>query len=92
MSVEAVRVAYYAEVYKQFSSEEDFEHVTYYMHQLSEGRFYFYDNTSIPGAGALKFAIDEQKDFDLCEKIFLRFDRHHTNYKMKEIIEIYKNL
>lgn len=92
MSVESVRVSYYKDAFRKFSSEEDFEHVTYYMHHLPAGNFYYYDNTTVPGAGKLKFAIDEQKDFDLCARIFSRFTKPHVHYKMKEIIDIYKSL
>ncbi|NCT75334.1 MAG: hypothetical protein GXC78_12425 [Chitinophagaceae bacterium] len=92
MSVEVVKMDFYKKVYDLFSCAEDFEHVTYYLHRNPVGRFYFLKNTTVPGAGSLKFAIDEQKDFDLGQQIFSRFKGPHINYGMKAIIEIYNQL
>lgn len=92
MSVEIVKMDFYKKVYGLFASSEDFEHVTYYLHKNPVGHFYFLKNTTVPGAGDLKFAIDEQKDFDLGQQIFSRFTSPHINYGMKAIIEIYNQL
>lgn len=92
MSVEIVKLSFFREMYRKFSSKEDFEHVTYYLHRHDEGNKFYLDNTEYPGAGDLKFAIDEQKDFDLCQKIMARFSASHLDYTMPRILEIYKQI
>lgn len=92
MSVEIVRLGFLAEQYGNYSTKEDFEHVTYYLHQNEPGKHLYFDNLKYPEARGLKFAIDEQKDFDLCSRIFSKFEGPQVNYRMPQILEILKNL
>ncbi len=92
MSVEIVRMGFFRNAYKLFKTNDDFEHVTFYLHRNKIGEYLFWDNTEYPEAGQLKFAIDEQKDFDLCSRIFDRFTRPQVEYMMPQILDIYKKI
>lgn len=92
MSVEIVKTSFYAEAYRRFSRPEDFEHVTIYLHKNGIGNYYFYDNETCPRAVGLKFAIDEEKDFMLCESLFKAMQGSHLAYNMKEIVGLYEEL
>lgn len=93
MSVEIVRTAFYQEVYKDFSTDMDFEHVTWYLHQNPEvGKHFYYHNGICPEAKGVKFAIDEQKDFDLASSIISKMDKNHTHYNLQGIYELYKQV
>jgi|SRR6218665_17396 len=92
MSVEIVNTAFFRKAYKNFRVPEDFEHITYFFHNNKAGRFFYYDNESCPEARGLKFAIDEQKDLDLCRQLMASMKASHLQYKMKEIVQLYKTI
>lgn len=93
MSVEIVRTSFYQKVFKNFKTDMDFEHVTWYFHQNPEvGKHFYFHNGICPEAKGLKFAIDEQKDFDLASRIIAKMDKDHTNYNLQGIYELYKQV
>jgi len=92
MSVEVVNTQFFRQAYSQFSQPEDFEHVTFFLHHHEVGKYFFYDNETCPEAIGLKFAIDEEKDLELGRSIIAAMKDSHLKYKMKEIVQLYKQL
>ncbi|HYW96771.1 MAG TPA: hypothetical protein VE870_14340 [Bacteroidales bacterium] len=90
MSVEIVNVDYYKSIYPKFNDDTHKEHVTLYMYENEKesDNFYYFFNTSVPEAAGIQLAIDNESDFSLVTKIIRRFDRPHTDYGLKEIIQI----
>jgi len=92
MSIEIVKTDYYAEVYKQFSTPEDFEHVTWYLYQNKENNFHYHFNTDCPEFAGVQLAIDTQEDFDTAKAILDKFTAPHQEYGLKDIYNIYKTI
>jgi len=91
MSIEIVKTSYYEKLYKKFSSQDHFEHVTLYLYQLEDQEnHYFYYNQVCPEARGIQLAIDSLSDFRLAENIISTFNEEHINYGLSEIYQIYK--
>ncbi len=92
MSIEIVRTDFYKDKFQQFSSNDDFEHVTLnlYQNESESDKFYHYKNTQCPEAGGIQLAIDDQDDFHLAEQIIHTFAEDHTRYGLNEVFQLYQ--
>ena len=92
MSVEMVRTSHYSEMYKHFSTGDDFEHVTINLYQNDKDKkYYYFYNEKCKEAAGLQFAIDTQEDFDLAEKIIVKLNKKN-NFSIEEVYKTYKEL
>lgn len=93
MSVDILKTSFYKEMYSKFNKDGHFEHVTtYFFENENQFNIKYYFNNICPEAGGIHFAIDEKSDFDLAEKIIRKFEKNHTEYGIKEIYQLYKDL
>ena len=92
MSVEMVKTSHYTEMYKQFSTADDFEHVTINLYQNDKDKkYYYFYNEKCKEAAGLQFAIDTQEDFDLAEKIIIKLNKQN-NFSIEEVYKTYKEI
>lgn len=90
MSIEIVRTKYYEGRYKNFTTPDDFEHVTLNLYQNEEADKYFYVlNDICPDAGGIQLAIDTKEDFSLASKIISNFAGSHLDYGLSEVYHFY---
>lgn len=88
MSVEIVSIEHYAQSLPLFN-EEDKEHVmTYFYRQNNLNHFFVYNKKDY--GETLNFAIDTSEDFYNATQVIRLMERDHTNYKMDDIIELYR--
>ncbi len=91
MSIEIVKTQFYKQMYSQFESEGDFEHVTIYLYHNDEkipNKKYIY-NRSVPEAAGIQLSIDTQEDFDRTIYIYSRL-KNKDIFDLKEIYKLYK--
>lgn len=94
MSIEILRVSFYGALLEFIGREKHFvEHVTLYLYENEDriNHLYFY-NTTIKEAEGIQLALDTPDDFQLINRVFNRFDCEHVNYKLGDIIKIYKEV
>jgi spore coat polysaccharide biosynthesis protein SpsF len=92
MSVEIVRVNHYNEKYKDFNSEDDFEHVTIYLYRHDENeKYYYHYNEKCKDAAGVQFAIDTPEDFKRAERIINKLNKIN-NFTLREVYNAYKSI
>lgn len=71
MSAETVRTSFFEEIQPEIQADPYYyEHVTSYLYAHPEvGRRYHFYNTRYPELNELHLAVDEQKDYDLAQRI-----------------------
>ncbi|RLD63734.1 MAG: hypothetical protein DRJ01_02980 [Bacteroidetes bacterium] len=93
MSVEIVRTKHYEEMYSKFNNDGHFEHVTQYLYQNDKNKnYYYFYNTICSETAGIQLAIDNKGDLDFAKKIVSRFEKNHTEYGLKEIFKIIKEI
>jgi spore coat polysaccharide biosynthesis protein SpsF len=89
MTVEIVRVGFYAEVMRQVTDLHHREHVTSYLYSNPEiGRQYVYKNTILPQAAGMQLALDTLEDFALAQRIMSRATVPPAALNLKEIYQL----
>ncbi len=92
MSIEIVKTQFYKQMYSQFSSEGDFEHVTIYLYNNDEkipDKKYIYNN-SVPEAAGIQLSIDTKEDFDRTIYIYNNL-KDKDSFDLNEIYKLYKD-
>jgi spore coat polysaccharide biosynthesis protein SpsF len=93
MSVEVVRLQYYASVLPQINASSVYqEHVTLYLYDNEPEKAYFYLNQWLPQAAGIQLALDTSEDLIRTKRIMNRFIREHWHYNLYEIYQIWKQL
>lgn len=94
MSIEMVKTDYYKSIFKKFNNSTHNEHVTLYLYENENenSNYYNYLNVEVPEASGIQLAIDNEEDFFMVSQIISKFAGDHTEYGLKEIIEIRKNI
>ncbi|MCZ2459946.1 MAG: hypothetical protein LC128_10015 [Chitinophagales bacterium] len=92
MSIEGVKVELFEKCLPLFNSYQR-EHVMPYFYDNTDqvSHYYIYNETT-PELAGFQLAIDTQKDLELAEKIISKFRGPHTNYGLREISTIIKEL
>lgn len=91
MNVECVRVEFFRRAYALYSAPDDFEHIFPYLLRHPElGRYRDRFNEAVPGVGGLQLAVDDARDFELASRMIAAMDRPHTDYRLPEIIGLYR--
>ncbi len=84
MSIEIVRVPFYAEAMRSVSDLEHREHVTSWLYQNNDsGRRYVFENRTCPEAANFQLALDTEDDFRLATRILsdARPEAHHLDLR-----------
>lgn len=91
MSVESVRVNYFAEWLPFIESNEDFkEHVMLYLYQReNEDDHYYLMNKRYPEAAGIQLALDTQEDFDRSSWMINNMVKPHVEYSLEGIMDLY---
>jgi len=85
MSVEAVRVSFYASILPRFSKPEHFEHVTLYLYENEGvGRRAYLENGWCPGARGKHMAIDTADDLERARRLFAMTSGAHLDYDLPQ--------
>ena len=92
MSIEGVDSNYYEKKLRHFTEKEDREHVTLKLYKSPPSNTFFIYNKEVKGVEGLQLAVDTEKDLNISSEIIYRMTKHHTQYNLKEIFEIYKKL
>lgn len=93
MSVEIVKLSFYKSLLENIITDNNYkEHVTMYLYNHPNNKYYYFLNTQLPEASGIQMALDTEEDFIRTEKIISEFKSHHTNYNLKEIYNIWKTL
>lgn len=92
MSVEMVKTSHYNEMYSNFSTPDDFEHVTInlYNNDKNKNYYYFYNQRCKEAAG-LQFAVDTQDDFELAKQIIVELKKDN-NFTIEEVYQAYQKI
>jgi len=86
MSIEIIRLSFYAEVIGAMSASEHREHVTSWLYEHPEkGARYVYRNTAVPEAAGYSLAIDSEKDVARAESILSRTGLRPASSGLREI-------
>jgi len=94
MSIEILNTKFYESQIQKFDSNEFREHVTYYFYEHPEAvkRVFHYYNTIVAEAKGMKLAVDSEEDFNFATKVISAMHKPHTEYDLKELIELIKSL
>jgi sialic acid synthase SpsE/spore coat polysaccharide biosynthesis protein SpsF (cytidylyltransferase family) len=89
MTVEIVRVSFYAETMRNVTDAGHREHVTSYLYSRPGiGRQYLYENKICPEAADVQLALDTPDDFALAELIMARAGVPPATLGLKEIYRL----
>lgn len=89
MTVEIVRVSFYAEIMRNVTDAGHREHVTSYLYSRSGiGRQYLYENKICPEAADVQLALDTPEDFALAQRIMARAGVPPATLGLKEIYRL----
>lgn len=88
-SVEVVRAAAFLEAYAHMQSPEEREHVTkrFYTHHAA---YRILNITCDAGYEGLRFCVDDVADMELFSRVVARMDRHQADYKLAELVALYR--
>lgn len=93
MSVEIVNLSFYRLILNSINKDKNYrEHVTLYIYDNVYEECYYYMNTFLPEASGIHMALDTSEDFKRTQDIIATFKGNHTEYNMREIFNIWKNL
>lgn len=94
MSIEIVKKEYYKNLLPEIEKKQEYyEHVTSYLYENDEGKkFKYIYNKALPEAAGIQLALDTAQDFERTENIIKKFENNHTEFNLKEILELYKKL
>jgi len=93
MSVEIVRMRFYADIVERFDGVDLREHVTLYLYETPElGKRVYYKNQGCPFKGQIQVAIDTIADVEMAEKIISFTSKSFIDLTYCEIVDIYKSL
>jgi len=89
MSIEIVRVSFYADAMRHVTDSEHREHVTSWLYaNPTLGRRYVFENRACPEAGNIQLALDTPEDFALAQRIFAKAGPSPTRLGVKEIFDL----
>ncbi|HEY0740158.1 MAG TPA: hypothetical protein VGD40_01815 [Chryseosolibacter sp.] len=93
MSVEIVSAPYYKSQMPVINSNPSYqEHVTNYLYELKNNRFYFFYNQNLPEAAGIQLALDTPEDFERSQAIIASFAHEHWKYNLAEILPKFKKI
>jgi len=92
MSVEIVEINYYKNIYLQFSSNEDYEHVTHFLYKLpNTDKYYFQCNEECLDMAGIQLALDTEEDFKRINQIILNLHKEIYACSLSDIYIEYIN-
>lgn len=96
MSIEIIKTAFYQKIQKEIQKSTRYiEHVTLYLYEnASVGKQYHFENEICKDLAGLDVALDEQKDFELSQRLMKELKDNYYNCDLLEFnkaIEKVKN-
>lgn len=94
ISIEVLKTEFFRNIVLHYKTSEQKEHVTLYLydHELEIGAHYYLYNNICPEARSIKLALDDRNDLSFISKIIKKMDKDHTEYLIKDIYELSKEV
>jgi len=94
ISIEILKTEFFRNIILRYKTSEQKEHVTLYLydHELEIGSHYYFYNNICPEARSIKLALDDMNDLSFINKIIKKMDKDHTEYLMKDIYDLSKEI
>ncbi|UCH12239.1 MAG: hypothetical protein JSW18_05345 [Candidatus Omnitrophota bacterium] len=94
ISIEILKTQFYKRIISRFKTADEKEHVTLYLcnHESEIGPHYYLYNDVCPESKTIKLSLDDINDLIFLKRIVKKMDKDHTEYLLKDIYEVSKDI